>query len=624
MSNVYNHRQMVPSAPLSSRVTELLEGLRAEYDALNQEASNMRLFKDEYEQRINSQISEIQAVQQNLYELERAHHKIRQQYEEEIMRLRRELEARGGPVATPSPFLQQPPQQQPHQVPLPPQHQQQVAMSQPHSASMPHGPGMYSGMPPTSGPHGGPNGSGMPHGQPPMAGEPHPGAYMGPPGQYGPGGAVPVNPHGQPMTPQQQAAGIKDRKPVMTPSQGLPPPSHQQQQQGGLPPMSQGMPGSSQMGNRQTPTQPPRNVAMVPARGVATDNQLADMDLEMVPANMKREGADWFVIYNPKVPRLLNIENLFTLEHNSVVCCVKFSNDGKYLATGCNRVTQIWNVATGANECMLADKTATKDIDLYIRAVCFSPDGKYLVTGAEDKQIRVWDIQKRTIQHVLTGHDQDIYSLDFSPDGSTILSGSGDRTVRLWNLESGKEVCKFTIDDMGPRDAGVTSVAFSPNGKLVAASSLDKMIRLWEVSSGNLLERIDGHKDSVYAVAFSPDGQSLLSGSLDKTLRIWDLGRFGTNGRSSDRVTARSTLVGHKDFVLSVAYSPDGNWFVSGSKDRGVQFWDPRTSQTQCMLQGHKNSVISVALSPTQMYFATGSGDCRARIWSYETLSTPM
>ncbi|KAF9991698.1 hypothetical protein BGZ79_004119, partial [Entomortierella chlamydospora] len=32
----------------------------------------------------------------------------------------------------------------------------------------------------------------------------------------------------------------------------------------------------------------------------------------------------------------------------------------------------------------------------------------------------------------------------------------------------------------------------------------------------------------------------------------------------------------------------------------------------------HKNSVISVALSPTGTYFATGSGDTRARIWSYE------
>jgi len=42
--------------------------------------------------------------------------------------------------------------------------------------------------------------------------------------------------------------------------------------------------------------------------------------------------------------------------------------------------------------------------------------------------------------------------------------------------------------------------------------------------------------------------------------------------------------------VLSVAVSPDGAWVVSGSKDRGVQFWNPKDAQTQLMLQGHKNS----------------------------------
>lgn len=103
--------------------------------------------------------------------------------------------------------------------------------------------------------------------------------------------------------------------------------------------------------------------------------------------------------------------------------------------------------------------------------------------------------------------------------------------------------------------------------------------------------------------------------------------------------------------MLSVAVSPDGKWLVSGSKDRGVQFWDPNTGQVQFMLQGHKNSgrlppshccqvlsgyflapianssffvfdyiVISVALSPAGTYFATGSGDTRARVWSYESL----
>jgi len=45
-----------------------------------------------------------------------------------------------------------------------------------------------------------------------------------------------------------------------------------------------------------------------------------------------------------------------------------------------------------------------------------------------------------------------------------------------------------------------------------------------------------------------------------------------------------------QDYVLSVAVSHDGQWVVSGSKDRGVQFWDAHSAIVQCMLQGHKNS----------------------------------
>lgn len=41
---------------------------------------------------------------------------------------------------------------------------------------------------------------------------------------------------------------------------------------------------------------------------------------------------------------------------------------------------------------------------------------------------------------------------------------------------------------------------------------------------------------------------------------------------------------------MSVCLTPDGQWVMSGSKDRGVQFWDPVTGNAQMMLQGHKNS----------------------------------
>ena len=50
---------------------------------------------------------------------------------------------------------------------------------------------------------------------------------------------------------------------------------------------------------------------------------------------------------SPVVQQNLDIEISYELEHNSVVCCVRYSNDGKYLATGCNRKAQIFSVETG-------------------------------------------------------------------------------------------------------------------------------------------------------------------------------------------------------------------------------------------------------------------------------------
>lgn len=162
----------------------------------------------------------------------------------------------------------------------------------------------------------------------------------------------------------------------------------------------------------------------------------------------------------------------------------------------------------------------------------------------------------------------------------------------------------MSIDEPDNIDAGVTSVCISPDGTLVAAGSLDTVVRIWDVQTGKAIERLKGHRDSVYSVAFTPDGRGLVSASLDKTLKYWDVGpiydrrRNGglKNGTSAgDKVMDRTSqclmnFTGHKDYVLSVAVSHDGQWVVSGSKDRGVQFWDAKSAVVQCMLQGHKNS----------------------------------
>lgn len=345
-------------------------------------------------------------------------------------------------------------------------------------------------------------------------------------------------------------------------------------------------------------------------------------------------GFDWLVVYNPKAVRTLTIDLLHTMLHDNVVCCVRFSPDGRLLATGSNRIASVYDVRTGERVGTFVDvEGVDKDTDQFVRSVSFSPDSSLLVTGSEDQVVRVWDVASQRLKCKLAGHSQDIYSVEFMPNGQEVVSGSGDRTVRIWDVEKARcrLVLNVTAGSTGsstetvataeglasskkPTDAGITSITISPNGKFLAAGALDRSIRLWETDQGRPCETLEGHRDSVYSVAFAPDGRHLISGSLDKTIKVWQF----DSSENLSKGTCKYTILGHKDFVLSVAGTPpDGRWIISGSKDRSVQFWDSQSGATQLMLQGHKNSVISVAVCPTGMIFATGSGDCRARIWSY-------
>jgi hypothetical protein len=125
----------------------------------------------------------------------------------------------------------------------------------------------------------------------------------------------------------------------------------------------------------------------------------------------------------------------------------------------------------------------------------------------------------------------------------------------------GVKVLTINDPDSVNNDAGVTSVAISPNGQLVAAGSLDTIVRIWDVATGSLVERLRGHRDSVYSVAFTPDGKGLVSGSLDKTLKYWDVSglimggikgrKEGANGSAIGPGSAPGSANGRKDFDKS-------------------------------------------------------------------------
>ncbi|CCH42375.1 General transcriptional corepressor [Wickerhamomyces ciferrii] len=649
------------------RLNELLEAIKEEFENVNNEASSFRLHKNEYDIKFNQQTSEMQSIKQTVYELELAHRKIKESYEDQLATLKRDLDLKDRQLASFQQQVQQgqTPQGQPiltngatnlpkpqfgtyqpgSNVATPQQAQSQL----PPVQQQPQPPQQHHQLPPPL--------QAQQPGQPPI-----PQTQQQQQQQLPPVGSVQqqnsVSPNqpkaesGAPLAPipsqqqqpqqqqqqPQQPTQTEETKPTSTPSGGA---------QTATPATSAAVTGSggastvaTQQQQQQQPSTHASNGYLVPANQRASHNKqippfLHDLDSTLVPAHLKKLQPDYYILYNPSLPKNVDVELVHSLDHSSVVCCVRFSNDGKFLATGCNKTTQVFGVETGELVARLTDdNTAAENgnsgADLYIRSVCFSPDGKYLATGAEDKVIRIWDLSTRRITKYLKGHEQDIYSLDFFPDGNRLVSGSGDRTVRIWDLQSGQCSLTLSIED------GVTTVAVSPDGKLVAAGSLDRTVRVWDSSTGFLVERLDseneagtGHKDSVYSVAFTSDGSEVASGSLDRTVKLWSLKQLGnsanTSTTQSKNVTAcEVTYVGHKDFVLSVCSSPDSKYILSGSKDRGVIFWEKKTGDPLLMLQGHRNSVISVSVANNAIsgngMFATGSGDCKARIWRWNSV----
>jgi WD40 repeat protein len=258
-----------------------------------------------------------------------------------------------------------------------------------------------------------------------------------------------------------------------------------------------------------------------------------------------------------------------------------FSPDGKYLAAATsdpnNSWTSLWDVETG-QEYARFRHTYPADV------MAFSPDGELLAIGSHASEVSLWQVSRRqrlaTLKASHPAEDElsvSIEAVGFSEDGKLLAACNQAGTVRIWRLQDMQELAI----DFGPGRAGTSNIlgaaTFSFDGGVVAMSFIDNTaIYLWR-HEDQTRQVLPGNGGNVASLAFILDGQMLASGGgsafFDSVFAIFETQDYSIKVLQVADGRERMRLIGHKNAVQDIAWSPDGTMLASGSRDGTVRLW---------------------------------------------------
>ncbi|XP_056148740.1 cell division cycle protein 20 homolog [Lampris incognitus] len=157
----------------------------------------------------------------------------------------------------------------------------------------------------------------------------------------------------------------------------------------------------------------------------------------------------------------------------------------------------------------------------------WSPDGRYLASGGNDNMVFIWPgVQDGSNSNdgqavrCWSEHQGAVKALAWCPWQPNILvsgGGTSDRHIRIWNVNS--NTCLNSLDTQ----AQISSLLFAPNYKELVSGHgyAHNNIVIWKYPSLAKVTELNGHEDRVLNVTMSPDCSSIATVAGDETVRLW-------------------------------------------------------------------------------------------------------
>jgi WD40 repeat protein/energy-coupling factor transporter ATP-binding protein EcfA2 len=304
----------------------------------------------------------------------------------------------------------------------------------------------------------------------------------------------------------------------------------------------------------------------------------------------KEDGDIYYGLYN-SLKSILGFDfNSLKAHQNAVKTIASIPGTNSFVSAGSDGMLLRWDIN---NSQMDSDTLAMGRRD--INTVDIASSGDFML-GAENRMgLFYLDLKASGAQPVIfQGQDMNIRSIAISNDNKTAYTAGLKNIIELWDINN-RSSEKYT-----ETESRVNALTISPDGKVLAGGLENGKTLLWFINRSTDAIKLDSIQDNIHSITYTPDGKFLLCGTEKGVIRIYNMDNF----------KLEASLSGHNSRVTSIAVSGDGQKMVSTSFDNRVLFWNMNDLTSPPIVFTDNNGFgYAAAFSSDGKYFITGSRD---------------